>query len=39
MLHIVTALYRPELLDKIYKSIPKHKDIRWHVAKSNERIR
>jgi hypothetical protein len=38
MLHIVTALYRPELLDKIYKSIPKHKDIRWHVAKSNERI-
>ena len=34
MLHIITALYRPELLEKMYKSIPKEKDICWHISKS-----
>lgn len=37
MLHIVTALYRPKLLKDIYKSIPKHKDIRWHIGKSSRK--
>lgn len=36
MLHIVTALYRPENLLEIYKSIPSHEDIVWHIAKSDK---
>jgi hypothetical protein len=36
MLHIVTALYRPENLLEIYNSIPSHEDIVWHIAKSDK---
>lgn len=36
MLHIITALYRPQNLDKIWKSLPKEEDITWHVCKSNK---
>ena len=36
MLHIITASYRPELLDEMYKTIPKEKDVKWHIAKSNQ---
>jgi hypothetical protein len=37
MLHIITPLYRFELLDDLYKSIPKHNDITWHLSISNRR--
>lgn len=37
MLHIVTPLFRYELLEKIYHSIPNHDDITWHVAKTTRR--
>ena len=37
MLHIVTLAYRFELLSKVYASIPKHDDIRWHLSISKER--
>lgn len=37
MLHIITPLYRPENLDKIYESIPAEPDVCWHIAKSNKR--
>ena len=37
MLHIVTPLYRYELLEKVYRSIPKHADIVWHIAKTSRR--
>jgi hypothetical protein len=36
MLHIVTALYRPKLLKKIYKSLPDKQDITWHIGVSIE---
>lgn len=37
MLHIITRLYRFDLLQEIYESIPKEDDIRWHICKSNQR--
>ena len=37
MLHIVTPLYRYDLMEKVYQSIPKHTDITWHIAKSSRR--
>jgi len=36
MLHIVTALYRPKLLKKMYKSLPDEQDITWHIGVSIE---
>lgn len=37
MLHIITPLFRFELLEKVYQSIPKDDDILWHIGKSNKR--
>jgi hypothetical protein len=37
MLHIVTPLYRYNLLHKVYESIPKGNDITWHIARSSRR--
>jgi hypothetical protein len=37
MLHIVTPLYRYELLEKVYASIPLHPDILWHISKTSRR--
>lgn len=37
MLHIITILYRFELLSKVYATIPKHDDIRWHLSIAKER--
>lgn len=37
MLHIVTPLFRYELLEKVYQSIPKYDDITWHIAKTDHR--
>jgi hypothetical protein len=37
MLHIITPLYRFELLEKVYRSIPEHTDITWHISKSSHR--
>ena len=37
MLHIVTPLFRYELLEKVYQSIPKYDDITWHIAKTSHR--
>jgi hypothetical protein len=37
MLHIVTPLYHYDLLEKVYKTIPKHDDITWHISVSNRR--
>jgi hypothetical protein len=39
MLHIVTPLFRYELLDSVYGSIPSHGDIVWHIAKTSRRPR
>ena len=33
----MTPLYRYDLLEKIYQTIPKHKDIVWHIAKTKHR--
>ena len=37
MLHIVTPLFRYDLLEQVYRSIPAHDDIVWHVAKTSRR--
>lgn len=37
MLHIITPLYRYELLAKVYESIPKYDDITWHISKTSHR--
>ena len=37
MLHIVTPLYRYDLLSKVYDSIPKEDDITWHIARTSRR--
>ena len=34
MLHIITALYRPKLIKKIYESLPDEQDITWHIGVS-----
>lgn len=36
-LHIITALYRFEHLESVYKSIFMNDDIVWHISKSNKR--
>ena len=36
-LHIITALYRFEHLENVYKSIFLNDDIVWHISKSNKR--
>ena len=37
MLHIITRAYRFDMLQNIYNSLPKVKDIHWHICKSNQR--
>ena len=37
MLHIITPLYRFELLESVYNSIFMDEDITWHISKSNKR--
>ena len=37
VLHIITALYRFEYLEKIYDSINVNDDLIWHISKSNKR--
>jgi hypothetical protein len=32
MLHIVTPVYRPNLLQRIYETIPKKEDVIWHIS-------
>lgn len=36
MLHIITPLYRPTNLPKVYASIFKNDDIIWHISKSSK---
>jgi len=35
VLHIITPLFRPEFLDKVYNSIYIDNDITWHISKSS----
>ena len=37
MLHIITPLYRFDLLPQVYESIPKEDDIIWHISVSTKR--
>jgi hypothetical protein len=37
MLHIITPLFRFNLLPQVYSTIPKHNDIVWHIAVSSDR--
>jgi hypothetical protein len=37
MLHIITPLYRFNLLEQVYNSIPINDDITWYISKSNKR--
>lgn len=37
VLHIVTPLFRYDLLERVYRSIPPHDDIVWHLAKTSRR--
>ena len=37
MLHIITPLYRFELIDKVYSTIPNYSDIKWHISISKRR--
>ena len=37
MLHIITPLYRFELIEKVYSSIPINEDILWHISYSSKR--
>jgi len=37
MLHIITPLYRFDLIEKVYDSIYKQDDICWHISYSNKR--
>ena len=36
-LHIITPLYRFNLLEQVYNSILMNDDITWHISKSNKR--
>ena len=36
-LHIITPLYRFNLLEEVYNSILMNDDIIWHISKSNKR--
>ncbi len=37
MLHLVTPLYRYELLEQVYRSVPPYDDIVWHLVKTSRR--
>ena len=37
MLHIITPLYRFELIELVYNTIPNYSDIKWHISISNRR--
>jgi len=37
MLHIITPLYRFELIEKVYSSIPINDDVIWHISYSSKR--
>ena len=37
MLHIITPIYRFNLLEQVYNSILMNDDITWHISKSNKR--
>ncbi len=37
MLHIITPLYRYDLLQKVYASIPKGDNITWHISRTSRR--
>ena len=37
MLHIITPLYRFDLLENVYNSILGNNDITWHISKSSKR--
>lgn len=37
MLHLVTPLYRYDLLERVYQSIPRGDDVVWHLAKTSRR--
>ena len=37
MLHIITPLYRFELIEKVYSSIPINDDVLWHISYSTKR--
>lgn len=37
MLHIITPLYRFDLLEKVYYSIPLNDDVLWHISYSESR--
>lgn len=37
MLHIITPLYRFELIDIVYNTIPNFPDIKWHISISQRR--
>ncbi|MFI5157392.1 MAG: hypothetical protein ACHQF4_00915 [Sphingobacteriales bacterium] len=39
MLHLITPLYHYDLLEKVYRTIPEHDDITWHISVSNRRER
>ena len=36
-LHIITPLYRFDLLESVYNSIFLDDDIKWHISKSSSR--
>ena len=38
MLHIITPLYRFNLIEKVYGSIFRNDDITWHISYSNKRV-
>ncbi len=37
MLHLVTPLYRYDLLERVHRSVPPHDDVVWHLAKTSRR--
>ncbi len=37
MLHVITPLYRYDLLEQVYRSLPAHDDVTWHLAKTSRR--
>lgn len=37
MLHLVTPLFRYDLLPRVYESLPPHDDVVWHLAKTSRR--
>jgi hypothetical protein len=39
MLHLVTPLFRYDLIERVYQTIPAHDDVVWHIAKTSRRAR